>query len=115
MNRLAKIFQAAVVPLLVLVLWEAWARIAAESTRTIVLPPPSRIVEAMLRAVDEKTWWEMAARTFGVTTLGFGLGSVGAIIVGVALGQSPFITRLINPTDYEEFLRESRPEGGDER
>lgn len=98
MNRVAKIFHAAIAPFGILLIWEIWARIAIDSTRTLVLPPPTRILQVMFETLGQLPWWEMAGRTFGVTALGFALGSVCAIVLGIALGQSSFLARLINPS-----------------
>src|SRR5688500_17675961 len=98
MNRALRHLQPAIAPVALLVLWELWSQVAPGTTRTLLLPPPWRIISAMLGLIADGDWWWRAMRTFGVTILGFGLGSVGAIVSGVALGQSPLVARLINPS-----------------
>lgn len=97
MSRIYRTVQAALLPGLLLLAWEAWARLA-DTTRTLVLPAPSQILRTMFQTLGDNAHWAMAARTFGVTTLGFALGSVGAVVLGIALGQSPAVTRLVNPS-----------------
>ena len=63
-----------------------------------MLPPPSRIVSQGVVIVTHSDWWFSLMRTLGVTLLGFGLGSVLAILLGLVLGQSSRISRLVAPS-----------------
>jgi len=93
-----RLIQAVVLPVLILAAWEAWARIVGSaSTKTLVLPPPTRIVQVLgVLLVDSEVWLAIA-RTLGTTVLGFALGSFAGIVAGLAIGSSPLLSRFVTP------------------
>lgn len=62
-----------------------------------ILPAPEVVAERGARAVASGLLWEHTAATVVEIVLGFGLGSVAAIVVGVALGKSVLIERVLSP------------------
>ncbi|WP_338616814.1 ABC transporter permease [Pigmentiphaga sp. CHJ604] len=74
-------------------IWEAAVR--ALSVADFVLPPPSAIVQGMIK------WWEPllvdAAHTLLSTTIGFAFAVVLGIVTGVAIGASTLVYRGLYP------------------
>lgn len=78
---------------LLLVIWEAAVRMLG--IRSIVLPPPSEIVEAMISRYDlllEHSW-----PTFYLTIMGFLLSVVGGIFVAVLITYSEIARKGFYP------------------
>jgi NitT/TauT family transport system permease protein len=66
-------------------------------TPEYILPAPEVVIERGLRAIGTGVLWEHIAATVVEVVLGFTLGSVTAIVVGVALGKSVVIERVLSP------------------
>jgi NitT/TauT family transport system permease protein len=62
-----------------------------------ILPAPETVAERGARAVASGLLWEHTAATVVEIALGFALGAVAAIVVGVALGKSVLIERVLSP------------------
>jgi NitT/TauT family transport system permease protein len=62
-----------------------------------ILPAPEVVAERGARALASGLLWEHTAATVVEIVFGFALGSVAAIVVGVALGKSVLIERVLSP------------------
>jgi ABC-type nitrate/sulfonate/bicarbonate transport system permease component len=97
--RLGGVLLGALVFVAALAIWEAWAR----SAESFFLPPVS---EVALRAWDV---WPSAGFLSAVgaslkrLSAGYAIGAVAAVSVGLAMGSSPRVRRILGPTT--EFLR----------
>ena len=66
-------------------------------TPEYILPAPEAVAERGVRAIGSGLLWDHAAATLLTIVLGFGLGAVTAIGVGIALGKSLVIERVLSP------------------
>ena len=66
-------------------------------TPDYILPPPEAVAARGARALGSGLLWEHAAATVLEVVLGFALGATAAIVVGVALGKSVLIERVLSP------------------
>jgi NitT/TauT family transport system permease protein len=62
-----------------------------------ILPAPEVVAARGVRAISSGLLWEHTAVTLLEIVLGFGLGAVSAIVVGIALGKSVLIERVLSP------------------
>jgi ABC-type nitrate/sulfonate/bicarbonate transport system permease component len=98
MKQVIHFTQKILFPIVILIIWEIWARIHIASPATIVFPPPTKIINSMIDLLLTSLWWKMAIKTYWVALLGFSLGSVISIVIGVMTGQSKMADRIISPT-----------------
>ncbi len=76
----------------------AWKLLVlATGTPEYILPAPEVVGERALRAIGSGVLWEHAAATVLEIVLGFGLGAITAVGVGIALGKSVVIERVLSP------------------
>ena len=66
-------------------------------TPAYILPAPEVVGERALRAIGSGILWEHVWATLAEVVLGFALGAASAIGVGVALGKSVLIERVLSP------------------
>jgi NitT/TauT family transport system permease protein len=66
-------------------------------TPDYILPAPEVVAERAARAIQSGILWEHTWATISEIVLGFALGAGTAIIVGVALGKSLVIERVLSP------------------
>ena len=62
-----------------------------------ILPAPEAVVERGLRAVASGVLWEHTLTTVVEVILGFAVGATAAILVGIALGKSVVVERVLSP------------------
>jgi NitT/TauT family transport system permease protein len=62
-----------------------------------ILPAPEVVVDRAARAIGSGVLWEHAATTLVEVVLGFVVGAVVAIGVGIALGKSVLVERVLSP------------------
>jgi NitT/TauT family transport system permease protein len=62
-----------------------------------ILPAPEVVAARGARAIASGLLWEHASATVVEIALGFMLGAVTAILVGIALGKSVLIERVLSP------------------
>jgi NitT/TauT family transport system permease protein len=62
-----------------------------------ILPAPEVVVERGLRAVASGVLWEHTLTTIVEVVLGFAVGATAAIMVGIALGKSVVVERVLSP------------------
>jgi NitT/TauT family transport system permease protein len=62
-----------------------------------ILPAPEVVGERAVRAIGSGVLWEHAAVTLVEIILGFALGATTAILVGIALGKSVLVERVLSP------------------
>ncbi|MCS0503673.1 ABC transporter permease [Ancylobacter mangrovi] len=82
------------VPVGLLVLWEVATR--ALGIRSIILPPPSEIIEVMVTRYDlilTHLWPSLY-----LTLTGFALSAVGGVLVAVLITTSPLLRKTLYPT-----------------
>ncbi len=76
----------------------AWKLVTVMAgTPDYILPAPEVVGERALRAIRDGILWEHTAVTLSEILLGFALGAVSAIAVGIALGKSVVIERVLSP------------------
>jgi len=66
-------------------------------TPAYILPSPEAVGERAARAIGSGILWEHAWATLAEVILGFALGAATAVAVGVALGKSVLIERVLSP------------------
>lgn len=66
-------------------------------TPEYILPAPEAVAERGVRAIGSGVLWEHTVATLLEVVLGFALGAATAIGVGVALGKSLVIERVLSP------------------
>jgi NitT/TauT family transport system permease protein len=66
-------------------------------TPDYILPPPETVGARAVEAIGSGVLWEHAAATLVEVILGFALGAVTAIGVGIVLGKSVLIERVLSP------------------
>ena len=66
-------------------------------TPDYILPAPEVVGERAIRAIRDGILWEHTAVTVSEILLGFALGAVSAVGVGIALGKSIVIERVLSP------------------
>jgi NitT/TauT family transport system permease protein len=62
-----------------------------------ILPAPEVVAERAVRAIGSGVLWEHTAVTLLEVVLGFSVGAATAILVGIALGKSVLIERVLSP------------------
>jgi NitT/TauT family transport system permease protein len=62
-----------------------------------ILPAPEVVVERGVRAVASGVLWEHTLTTLIEVILGFAVGASAAILVGIALGKSVVVERVLSP------------------
>jgi len=66
-------------------------------TPAYILPSPEAVGERAVRAIGSGILWEHAWATLAEVILGFALGAATAVGVGVALGKSVLVERVLSP------------------
>ena len=66
-------------------------------TPEYILPPPESVVARGAEAIGSGLLWEHVGATLLEVVLGFALGAISAVLVGVALGKSMLIERVLSP------------------
>ncbi|HEY7463865.1 MAG TPA: ABC transporter permease [Candidatus Limnocylindria bacterium] len=66
-------------------------------TPDYILPAPEAVGERAVRAIGSGILWEHLWATLSEVVLGFALGAVAAGAIGVALGKSVVIERVLSP------------------
>jgi putative riboflavin transport system permease protein len=66
-------------------------------TPDYILPAPEVVAARALRAIGDGLLWEHTAVTLSEILLGFTLGAASAMAVGVALGKSVVVERVLSP------------------
>jgi NitT/TauT family transport system permease protein len=62
-----------------------------------ILPAPEVVAERGLRAIRSGVLWEHTLTTLVEVILGFAVGATAAILVGIALGKSVVVERVLSP------------------
>lgn len=62
-----------------------------------ILPAPEVVIERGLRAIVSGVLWEHTLTTLVEVVLGFAVGASAAIVVGIALGKSVVVERVLSP------------------
>jgi NitT/TauT family transport system permease protein len=66
-------------------------------TPDYILPAPEAVGDRAVRAIGSGILWEHVWATLSEVLLGFALGAMTAIAIGVALGKSVLIERVLSP------------------
>ena len=66
-------------------------------TPDYILPAPEVVADRALRAIGSGILWEHTAVTLSEILLGFALGAAAATGVGIALGKSVVVERVLSP------------------
>ena len=62
-----------------------------------ILPAPEVVAQRAVEAIQSGILWEHAAVTLVEIVLGFAAGATAAILVGIALGKSVLVERVLSP------------------
>lgn len=79
---------------LLLVLWEAAARIIASP---IIIPTPAATLEKLFRLVLTAGFWSAVGSTVVRGLLGFSISFAAAVVVGIAAGASSLVRSGVSP------------------
>jgi sulfonate transport system permease protein len=85
----------AVLPVLLLALWEVLARTGALPPN--LLPAPSRVLATIGELARTGELWPHLGLTLGRVLLGFGLGTALGTVLGALTGYLPLLRRLLDP------------------
>lgn len=85
----------AVLPVALLLLWEALARAGALPPN--LLPAPSRVLATIGELARTGELWPHLGHTLMRVALGFGLGGALATVLGALTGYLPLVRRLLDP------------------
>ena len=85
----------AVLPVLLLALWEALARLGVLPPN--LLPAPSRVLGTIGELARTGELWPHLGLTLGRVALGFGLGTALGTVLGALTGYLPLMRRLLDP------------------
>lgn len=66
-------------------------------TPDYILPAPEVVADRALRAIRDGILWQHTAVTLSEILLGFALGAITAMGVGIALGKSVVVERVLSP------------------
>ncbi len=66
-------------------------------TPAYILPAPEVVAERGARAIGSGLLWDHAAATVVEVILGFAAGATAGVLVGVALGKSMLVERVLSP------------------
>jgi NitT/TauT family transport system permease protein len=78
-----------------LVAWKVLTLVTG--TPDYILPAPEVVADRALRAVRDGILWQHTAVTLSEILLGFGFGALSAAAVGIALGKSIVVERVLSP------------------
>jgi NitT/TauT family transport system permease protein len=95
---LRRLLQALVAPLILIgffAVWEFYVRAFVVSR--FILPPPTRIVTALIDLLHQPTIWRHTAITIEETLGGFLVATVIGVGLGALLGKVPWLERALNP------------------
>jgi NitT/TauT family transport system permease protein len=82
-------------PLLLLALWEVLVRIGALDAR--FFPAPSSVLVELVVLAETGQLFVDIGWTLGRVAVGFALGAVPAILLGIAMGLSPLLRAFLKP------------------
>jgi NitT/TauT family transport system permease protein len=74
--------------------WELLARFVVPPQ---FLPPPSAIARAFVTTTQSGELPRQLLQTVGVLVIGYGLAIVSGLAIGVAMGMSPLLRRMLDP------------------
>jgi sulfonate transport system permease protein len=95
-SRAATVALGLVVPAALLVAW--WVAAATESVPASILPPPAEVLDAAVRLAANGSLWEHLSTSLVRVATGFAIGAGLAVVIGIAVGLSPLVDRLLTPT-----------------
>jgi NitT/TauT family transport system permease protein len=84
-------------------LFALWHIASVHLLNSVLFPPPGRVIAKAIELAQEGTLWENASVSLERIALGFCLGSLIGIPVGLAIGSFAVVRRILEP--YTEFLR----------
>ena len=84
-------------------LFALWHVASVYLLNSVLFPSPGRVVIKAIELAKDGTLWENARVSLGRIGLGFALGSLIGIPIGLAIGSFAIARRLLEP--YTEFLR----------
>jgi ABC-type nitrate/sulfonate/bicarbonate transport system permease component len=84
-------------------LFALWHVASVYLLNSVLFPPPGRVIAKAIELAQDGTLWENARVSLERIGLGFLLGSLIGIPVGLAIGSFGIVRRILEP--YTEFLR----------
>lgn len=82
-------------PLVLVVLWEVFARLGVIDVR--FFPAPTHILVALLEMVQTGELWAHVSVSLLRIVIGFALGAIPGLILGLMMGLSPLIRTALQP------------------
>src|SRR5690606_11614923 len=88
-------FMAIASPVLMLLIWEILVRAGLLDSR--FFPPPSSVIAELFKLILSGELWVRTAYTVSRMLVGFFLGAVPAVFLGIVMGLSPTIRAFFQP------------------
>jgi NitT/TauT family transport system permease protein len=82
-------------PFVLLVVWEAVGRLGLVDVR--FFPPPTAIADTFAKLVASGELWDNTITSLGRIVIGFLIGAVPGLVLGVVMGLSRFVRAALNP------------------
>src|SRR5262245_39949924 len=82
-----------VLPLLIILVWEAGARLELFNVKILI--PPSTVLKTTFTVIQSEDFWFDVQMSVSRMLLGFALGASAGLLVGFAMGLSRTIDRLL--------------------
>src|SRR3990172_3283610 len=80
------------------VVWLAWEVLARSGLMFKgVVPSSLQVIAAMAEQLGHAPFYDHLLRTCYEVLIGFGIGSASAVVIGTAMGLSPFCGRMLHP------------------
>jgi NitT/TauT family transport system permease protein len=92
LNRIAP----AIIPIAFLTFWELSVRFSGDSN--ILLPPPSRVFEALFELIQNGTIFNDIAASLTRVAAGYVISVIVGVPIGLAIGYSVLVERLMSTT-----------------
>jgi sulfonate transport system permease protein len=95
-NRLRQVAIGALLPILILVIWQVLSTNGSFSVSQ--LPPPAEVVNGALGLIERGTLWGHILISVQRVFTGFAIGASLGIFLGSAVGLSKTVSQLLQPT-----------------
>ncbi|PWC10784.1 ABC transporter permease [Brenneria corticis] len=95
MHRLLPLLYPLTSLALLVLIWDLAVRFF--SIPDYLLPPPASVYRALADGFSDRSLWPHIATTLGETLIGYAIGSLLAVLLGVALAESHTFERFVYP------------------
>lgn len=95
MNKLLSVIYPLISLLVLLILWDVSIRVF--DIPDYLLPSPEAVYQALANGFRDQSLWPHIGTTLGETLIGYAIGSLLAIVLGVILAESRTFERFVYP------------------